>query len=163
MSEYPLPLVSLQELLEDEYIVRASEEYEGRRKTPKDPFFQMIPCRKGVTIWPYGAELLGVSVKGKMIDKLMATGVIIEDKSAICRDDPTAFERGEIFRLYGYRFGCYLQKPTVDDLESNLVFHIDGFETVAKMVGARKRRKLSPAQKKQRLKNLEGHRPKTAA
>ena len=156
MSEYPLPLANLKELFGDEYLVRASEEYEGRRKTPKGPFFQMIPCRRGVTIWPYGAELLGVSVKGRMIDRLLATGVIIESKSTICRDDPEAYKRTEAYRIFGEKYKAYLDtkkdyllKPTFDELECNLVFHVDDLETVAQMVGARKRRKLSPEQKAQ--------------
>ena len=152
MSEYPLPLANLTELFGDEYLVRASEEYGGkRRKIPHDPFFQMIPCRRGVTIWPYGAELLGVSVRGIMIEKLLATGVIIEDKSSICRDDPEAYKRCEGYKIWGERYkdACYLLRPTFDELECNLVFHVDDFETVAKMVGARKRRKLSPEQRAQ--------------
>ena len=51
--EYPLPLFDLRQV-KDRYHVRASEEYDGPQKTPRDPFIQIIPCRRGMFIYPYG-------------------------------------------------------------------------------------------------------------
>ena len=80
--EYPLPLVDLRQF-GDRYLIRASEEYDGRKKIPDDPFFQATPCRRDMSIWPYGEEKLGVTVHHRYVDKLLATGVILEDESAI--------------------------------------------------------------------------------
>ena len=166
MSEYPLPLANLQALFGDRYKVGRSSEYDGNRKIPADPFYQAIRCRGGALIWPYGAELLGVTVKGGMIDKLLATGVIIEEKSAICRDDPEAWKKSEVARRFGgrYELACpWNNRPTVDDLESNLVFHVDDFETVAEVVGAFRRRKLSPERRARQIEALRQARAARAA
>ena len=166
MREYPFPLANLQELFGDRYRVGRSPEYDGNRKIPADPFFQAVRCRGGALIWPYGAELLGVTVKGGMIDKLLATGVIIEEKSAICRDDPEAWKKSEVARRFGgrYELACpWNNRPTVDDLESNLVFHVDDFETVAEVVGAFRRRKLSPEQRQRLVETLRRARAEKAA
>lgn len=94
-----------------------------------------------------GHDLL---VKGVMIDKLLATGVIIESKSALCRDDAEAWKKSDMARRSGGRYLGVCQwnnRPKVDDLESNVIFHIDDFETVAEIVGAFRRRRLSPEQR----------------
>jgi len=156
-SEFPLPLANLQELFGDRYVVGPSPEYEGRRKIPADPFFQVIRCRGGVLIWPYGAELLGATVKGVLVDRLLATGVILEDKSAICRDEPEAWKKSDVARRFGRRYETACQwnnRPTATDLESNLVFHVQDFEVVAEIVGARKRRPLSPEQRARQIETL---------
>jgi hypothetical protein len=51
-SEYPRPLANLQTLFDSEYVVKGSPEHEGRRKIPRDSFFQAIPCLDGILIWP---------------------------------------------------------------------------------------------------------------
>ena len=158
LEPYPLPLANLQELFGDRYRVGPSPEYDGTRKVPADPFFQAIRCRNGVLVWPHGAELLGVTVKGVMVDKLLATGAIIVEKSSICRDAPEAWKKSDMARRFDSRYedACpWNNRPTGDDLESNLIFHVDDFETVAEIVGAFRRRKLSPERRAQQIETLK--------
>jgi hypothetical protein len=103
--------------------------------------------------------LLGVTVKGAMIDKLLATGVIIEGKSTICRDDPEWYKGSDVYRRMPELFmrngsDKRLEKPTKDDLESNLIFHVKDFPTVAAVVHPFRRRKLSPEHRKRSVEAL---------
>ena len=145
--EYPLPLVALRQF-GDRYLVRGSEEYDGPKKIPEDPFFQMIPRREGMSIWPYGAQKLRATVQAKYLDRLLATGFILERESAICRDDPSVTDPALVppgVKPHEWRAQCErLERPRAEDLVSIVVFQVEHLDAVAEIIGARRRRKLSP-------------------
>jgi hypothetical protein len=148
--EYPLPLVDLRQF-EDRYLIRATEEYDGPRKVPDDPFFQMIPCRAGMSIWAFGEAKLGATVQAKHVDKLLAAGLILKRESSICRDapwrnDPKCVPPG-VKPLHWQAQCRHLQAPRVADLVSFVVFPIEHLDAVAEIIGARKRRRMTPEQR----------------